>query len=391
MYQKIILNKGKESSLYRKHPWIFSGAILTKPESLNEGDIVEVYSFEKKYLATGFYAGGSIAVRIFSFQQEEVNDNFWFHKLNNALLYRKQFNLPCSETNVFRLFFGEGDGIPGLVIDNYDGNIVIQAHHVGIYHHRMAICEALKKIYGDSLRNVYDKSAESISGYKPAGMKNEFLYGAQQDEVEVTENGYTFKVNLKSGQKTGFFIDQRENRKLLSTYCKNKSVLNTFAYTGGFSVYASSAGASFVHSVDISQAAIDLCNKNIHLNKLQNHEAFVCDVFDFLKDKKDDYDMIVLDPPAFAKKIDSRHQAIKGYKRLNTLAIKQIKSGGIIFTFSCSGVVDKYLFYNTVTASAIEAGRNIKVLHYLSQPIDHPVLPFFPEGEYLKGMVIYVE
>ncbi len=390
MYSKIILHKGKEQSLQRLHPWVFSGAIKIKDASLKDGDIVEVYAFDQSYLGTGYYAGGSIAVRIMSFQKTAIDEEFWFQKISKAYAYRQQLNILNEHTNVCRLFFGEGDGVPALVIDYYNGHVVLQAHNIGVNYQRKAIAEALKRVFGKDLHTIYDKSAETIANKNNVAIKNEFLLGDAPNTI-VLENDVKFLVDWSIGQKTGFFIDQRENRKLLGKYSKNKMVLNTFSYTGGFSIYAALAGATEVHSVDVSAPAIDIANKNAELNLLKNHTSFVQDTFDFLKDKKNVYDVIVLDPPAFAKSRDAKHQAVNGYKRLNALAMKLIKPGGIIFTFSCSGVVDKYLFYNTITAAAIEAKRNIKILHYLNQPADHPVTPYFPEGEYLKGMVLWVE
>lgn len=390
MYSKIILNKGKEQSLLRLHPWVFSGAIKSKEAGLKDGDLVEVFSFENKFLGTGYYANGSIAVRLISFKQVEINDDFWYEKINKAYQYRVALGIINEQTNVYRLFFGEGDGVPALVIDNYNGHIVLQAHNIGVYYQREKIVNALKKVFGTNLKSIYDKSSETISQKNNVTIKNEFLVGDAAYTV-VVENGVKFLVDWSIGQKTGFFIDQRDNRKLLGTYSKEKTVLNTFSYTGGFSIYAALAGAKTVHSVDVSAPAIAIGDKNAELNGLTNHQSFVEDTFDFLKDKKDVYDVIVLDPPAFAKSRDAKHQAVNGYKRLNALAMKLIKQNGIIFTFSCSGVVDKFLFYNTITAAAMEAKRNIKILHYLNQPADHPVTPYFPEGEYLKGMVLWVE
>ncbi|MFO0355332.1 MAG: class I SAM-dependent rRNA methyltransferase [Sphingobacteriaceae bacterium] len=390
MYSKIILNKGKEQSLLRLHPWVFSGAIKSKEAGLKDGDLVEVFSFENKFLGTGYYANGSIAVRLISFKQLEINDDFWYEKINKAYQYRVALGIINEQTNVYRLFFGEGDGVPALVIDNYNGHIVLQAHNIGVYYQREKIVNALKKVFGTNLKSIYDKSSETISQKNNVTIKNEFLVGDAANTV-VVENGVKFLVDWSIGQKTGFFIDQRDNRKLLGTYSKGKTVLNTFSYTGGFSIYAALAGAKTVHSVDVSAPAIAIGDKNAELNGLTNHQSFVEDTFDFLKDKKDVYDVIVLDPPAFAKSRDAKHQAVNGYKRLNALAMKLIKQNGIIFTFSCSGVVDKFLFYNTITAAAMEAKRNIKILHYLNQPADHPVTPYFPEGEYLKGMVLWVE
>ncbi|MBK6523577.1 MAG: class I SAM-dependent rRNA methyltransferase [Bacteroidia bacterium] len=391
MYSKIVLNKDKEHSLQRFHPWVFSGAIKVKEANLKDGALVEVYSSTNKFLGIGYYANGSIAVRIISFEQVAIDEAFWINKISKAYEYRKQIGVVNENTNVYRLFFGEGDGVPALIIDNYNGHIVIQSHNIGVHLQRENIVAAIKKVLGSDLKTIYDKSSETISGKNNhSDVKNEFLFGDSENTI-VKENGVQFLVDWTKGQKTGFFIDQRDNRKLLSEYSKGKTVLNTFSYTGGFSVYAALAGAKEVHSVDVSAPAIEIGNKNIELNGAKNHTSFVEDTFDFFKDKKDMYDVIVLDPPAFAKSRDAKHQAINGYKRLNALAMKLIKKGGIIFTFSCSGVVDKYLFYNTITAAAIESKRNIRVLHYLNQPADHPVTPYFPEGEYLKGMVLWVE
>jgi 23S rRNA (cytosine1962-C5)-methyltransferase len=390
-YSKIILNKGKEFSLQRMHPWVFSGAIAKKDSNLSDGDIVEVYSHQNQFLGTGYFSGGgSISVRLISFVKTEINEDFWFEKINKAYQYRLQLEILNDTTNVCRLFFGEGDGVPGLILDYYDGNVVFQAHSWGVYLQKDNITTAIKKVLGSSLKSIYDKSAETLSKHHAEKTVNGFIFGTDQ-EIIVKENNHLFKIDFINGQKTGFFIDQRDNRQLLGHYSKGKTVLNTFCYTGGFSVYSAAAGASIVHSVDSSQSAIDLCDKNIELNHVKNHQSYAVDTFEFLKDKQNIYDVIVLDPPAFAKSRDSKHNAVIGYKRLNALAIKLIKPNGIIFTFSCSGVVDKYLFYNTITAAAIEARRNVKILHYLIQPADHPVTPYFAEGEYLKGMVLWVE
>ena len=390
-YPQIILHKGKEFSFQRQHPWVFSGAIAKKDNDLKDGDLVEVFSSNLTYLATGYYANGSIAVRIISFTQTEINQNFWNEKISKAYQYRLHLNLLNEQTNVMRLFFGEGDGVPGLIIDYYDGNCVLQAHTYGVYLHKHFIGEALKAALEAKLKCIYDKSAESLSKHFSGAIQNGFLFGEANGDILVKENNHVFKIDFINGQKTGFFIDQRENKKLLGSYSKNKSVLNTFSYTGGFSIYAGAEQAQLVHSVDASESAINLCNENVALNPAFNHQGFAIDTFEFLKDKKDVYDIIILDPPAFAKSRDSKHNAVMGYKRLNVLALKQIKKNGLIFTFSCSGVVDKFLFYNTITSAAIESGRNIKILHYLYQPADHPVTPYFPEGEYLKGMVLWVE
>ncbi len=389
-YPKIILHKGKEISLQRLHPWVFSGAISKKDAQLAEGDLVEVYSSQNHYLATGYYAGGSIAVRIISFNRTPIDEKFWFNKINTAYQYRLNLGILNHDTNVCRIFFGEGDGVPGLILDYYDGHVVFQAHSWGVYRQKDMIAEAIAKALGPAHKSTYDKSAETLSKHYSEKSVNGFLNGIEQ-EIIVKENGLQFRVDFIHGQKTGFFIDQRDNRKLLQRYSKGKTVLNTFSYTGGFSVYAAAAGAKLVHSVDVSASAIALCEENISLNGVKNHQGYATDTFEFLKDKQDVYDVIVLDPPAFAKSRDSKHKAVIGYKRLNALAIKLIKTNGIIFTYSCSGVVDKMLFYNTVTAAAIEAKRTVKILHYMYQPADHPLIPYFPEGEYLKGLVLWVE
>jgi 23S rRNA (cytosine1962-C5)-methyltransferase len=389
-YSRIVLHKGKEFSLQRMHPWVFSGAIAQKDANLQDGDLVEVFTNKNEYLATGYYAGGSIAVRIISFKQCEIDEDFWFEKISKAWLYRAHLNILSEHTNVCRIFFGEGDGVPGLILDYYAGHVVFQAHSGGVYLQRENISKAIQRSIGPVI-SIYDKSAETLSKHYSEKVQNGYLFGSAPAEIIVKENNHFFKIDFINGQKTGFFIDQRDNRKLLAAYCKNKIVLNAFCYTGGFSVYAAYAGAEIVESVDVSQSAMDICDRNIELNALNNHTSFVDDTFDFLKDKQNAYDVIVLDPPAFAKSRDSKHNAVIGYKRLNTMAIKLIKPNGIIFTFSCSGVVDKMLFYNTITSAAFEARRNVKILHYLYQPADHPLTPNFPEGEYLKGMVLWVE
>ncbi len=387
---KIILHNGKEHSLLRFHPWVFSGAIKIK-DDLQDGELVEVFSAKQQFLGVGHYSNASISVRIISFKQVEINDDFWFNKINKAYEYRKNLGILNESTNVCRLIFGEGDGLPGLIIDYYAGHIVFQAHSIAMHLNREALIKALQKTFGDGLKSVYDKSSETLPKQYAQGVKNQYLLGQGGERVVVKENNCEFIIDWENGQKTGFFVDQRENRSLLSKYSKGKKVLNTFSYTGGFSVYAALAGATLVHSVDSSAPAIELSRQNADLNKIKNHEGYDEDVFDFLKDKDNVYDVIVLDPPAFAKSRDVKHNAVKGYIKLNALALRKIKPGGILFTFSCSGVIDKMLFYNSVAAAAIEAGRNVKVVHYLCQPADHPVIPFFPEGEYLKGMVLWVE
>ena len=391
IYSKIQLHKGKEFSIQRKHPWIFSGAIKLKDNNIIDGDVVTVFSAGGDFLAAGHFQDGSISVRVLTYKQEEINTDFYFEKLKTALHYRTNINVANNnETNVYRFIFGEADGLPGLIIDNYNQHFVIQCHSIGMHKHIQLIGDALKRLFEKSIQTIYDKSAETLPKDYASGIKNGFIFGSSSSTI-VSEYGNEFIIDWVNGQKTGFFIDQRENRKLLADYSKGKKVLNTFCYTGGFSIYAAKAGASAVHSVDVSKIAIELTNKNAELNQLQNHSSSAVDTFDFLKTAGKDYDIIVLDPPAFAKSRKVSHNAVMGYKRLNAEAMKIIKPGGIIFTFSCSQVINRELFFNTITSAAMEARRNVKILHYLSQPADHPISLHFPEGEYLKGLVVYVE
>lgn len=391
-YPRFILHNGKELPLLRFHPWVFSGAVKTADSGLEDGDVVEVYSAKQQFLGMAQYQKGSITGRIISFSKQIINVEFWEKKLRKALEFRRFLNLANNpDTNVYRLVFGEGDGMPGLILDYYNGHVVFQAHSIGMHKSRHDITDALKIIFGSSLQSVYDKSSETLPANYASTLTNEYLYGSCDNELVVIENGVKFYVDFVNGQKTGFFIDQRENRKLLGGYCKDKRVLNTFSYTGGFSMYAARYGCTQIDSVDVSERAIDLCKKNAQLNEVTNHEGYAQDTFDYLKDHGKNYHVIVLDPPAFAKSRDVKHNAVIGYKRLNAMALQNIKKGGILFTFSCSGVIDKELFYNTVTAAAIESRRNMKLLHTLSQPADHPIIPNFPEGEYLKGLVFYVD
>jgi len=390
---KVILAGGKDQSPRRFHPWIFSGAISKIKGDVQDGDVVEVYTNKEEYLCTGHYQKGSIAVRIFSFQQVNPDEQFWKEKIEKAYNYREAIGLiGNNNTNVYRLVFGEGDGMPGLIIDYYNGTAVIQAHSIGMHRDKDKIVSALKEIYGSELKAIYDKSKESLGDRHGYIMTNGYLFGEDKTK-EVLENGNKIKVDWEEGQKTGFFIDQRENRKLVGQYAAGKKVLDCFCYAGGFSVYALKAGAAEVHSVDSSKTAMKLTDDNIQLNfggeaKQTSH---VADAFDFLKDNQNQFDLMVIDPPAFAKHKDARHQAVMGYKRLNALAIAGIRPGGIIFTFSCSQVVDKYLFHGAITAAAIETGRTVRILQYLSQPTDHPISIYHPEGEYLKGMMLHVE
>lgn len=391
MQRQISLHKGKDISLLRFHPWVFSGAIKNKPDDMIDGDLCEVYSHDKKYLGTGHYTDASIAVRMLTFEKESIDSDFWCRRISKAYDYRKFLGLASNpDTNVYRLVFGEGDALPGLIIDFYNGHAVVQCHSVGMHRSVNEIAEALQRVYREGLRTIYDKSREALPKQYASIVENRYLMG-NTGSTEVKENAHLFFVDWEKGQKTGFFVDQRENRKLLANYAKGKHVLNTFCYTGGFSVYAGAAGAAAIHSVDSSAAAMELTDKNIALNNIPNHTSFTADTFDFLKDKRDVYDVIILDPPAFAKSRDVKHNAVIGYKNLNIAALKQIKSGGLLFTFSCSGVVDRNLFYNTINAAAFESRRKTRILHFLQQPADHPLTPNFPEGEYLKGLVLYVE
>lgn len=389
---KVVLKKGKEISIQRFHPWIFSGAIHKIEGEVVDGVWVEVLDHKSNTLGFGHYQNGSIAVRMLSFLSSQPNGTFWNDRLTKALSLRISSGLPSDQTNCFRLVHGEGDGLPGLIIDYYDGVAVVQAHSVGMHTDRASIAMALQQVLPNT-KAIYYKSHGTLPGKLRDESSDEYLVGMGIVPHIVFENGKKFYVDWEEGQKTGFFLDQRDNRKLLGEFCRDKKVLNTFCYTGGFSVYALYAGAEVVHSVDASAKAIDLTRRNLELNGFhsQTHQCYAVDTFDFIKDKEGFYDVIVLDPPAFAKHRDARHQAVRGYQRLNAEAMKIIKPGGIIFTFSCSQVVDRQLFYDTVVSAAIQAGRQIKVLHHLSQPADHPVSIFHPEGEYLKGLVLYVD
>jgi 23S rRNA (cytosine1962-C5)-methyltransferase len=396
----VFLKRGKENSLLRFHPWVFSGAINkivnSKGQSVNpeEGAIVWVYSSTNEFLAIGHYQIGSIAVRCFSFKEEEINDLFWYKKIQDAFELRKRLGLvDSSHTNVYRLVNGEGDSLPGLIIDYYNGVAVLQTHSIGMHRLKDIFVLALKQVYGSKLLSVYDKSDETLPKQAQV-LINKRWWINEIEQIEVKENNCLFNVNWVVGQKTGFFIDQRDNRKLLMNYVYNKEVLNTFCYSGGFSIYALKAGAKLVHSVDVSKKAIELTDFNVKLNfgdNCGNHQSYISDTFNFLEEKTNKYDVIVLDPPAFAKHQNVKHNAVQGYKRLNYEAIKSIKSGGVLFTFSCSQVIDKQLFYNTVMAASILAKRKVSVLHQLHQPPDHAINIYHPENEYLKGLVLYID
>lgn len=395
----ITLKPNKEASINRKHPWIFSGAIervlIDEDQAdLKEGEIVKVISHKGNFLALGHFHNGSIAVRIFSFEEVIPNSDFWENKIKNAIDYRKAIGLwDSSHNNTFRLVHGEGDGLSGLIIDIYKDVAVYQAHSIGMHLIRKQIAAAIMKTSEGKIKAVYDKSKETLPKDYSFDVENEYIEGSHIGKQKVTENDIQFEIDWVSGQKTGFFIDQRENRKILQQYVANKKLLNTFCYSGGFSIYALKAGAKEVHSLDSSAKAIELTDRNIEINfdKKIHHKSIVEDTITYLNQCADKYDVIILDPPAYAKNKKSLHNAIQGYKRLNAKALKIINSGGILFTFSCSQVVDRTTFYNTITAAAIESGRNVRVMEHLSQPKDHPVNIFHPEGAYLKGLVVYVD
>ncbi len=391
-FPKIILKKTKERSLQNFHPWLFSGAIESKEEGIHEGDTVEIFSFNQNYLATGHYHEGSIMVRVFSFEKTDGTFGFWKSKLVKAFQLRERLGLiNDTQTNVYRLVNAEGDGMPGLIIDIYDSTAVIQTHTLGMHRLKHFFTDALQEIYGSRLTAIYDKSAESMSKQEGAHVTNDFLFG-KENEIEVLENNIRFSIDVLEGQKTGFFIDQRENRKLLAEYSNDKKVLNAFAYSGGFSLYALNGKAALVHSVDSSKKAAVLAERNVALNfKNVPHQFYTEDVFDFLKKSETRYDVMVLDPPAFAKHLSSVDKATIGYRNLNSEALRQIDKNGIVFTFSCSQVIDKNLFRKIIFTAAAQAKRNVKVLHQLTQPADHPISIYHPEGEYLKGLVLYVE
>lgn len=393
MYKNIYLKKGKEDSLKRFHPWVFSGAIAHMDDGIEKGDIVRVITQSGAFIALGHYQIGSIAVRVLSFQDIAIDDDFWKQRLAAALLMRQCAGIADNpENNTFRLVHGEGDNLPGLVIDCYGKTAVMQAHSVGMHVCRNVIARQLVEVMGNRIENVFYKSETTLPFKADLGQENGFIYGGSDDNVAV-ENGLKFHVDWLKGQKTGFFVDQRENRKLLEHYAKGKTVLNMFCYTGGFSFYAMRGNAKAVHSVDSSAKAIELTNANVELNFPgdKRHQAFCEDAFKFLDAAKDKYDLIILDPPAFAKHRAALHNALKGYTRLNVKAFEKIKSGGILFTFSCSQVVTKDNFRNAVFTAAALAGRNVRILHQLHQPADHPINIYHPEGEYLKGLVLYVE
>lgn len=393
-YKKVYLKPGKEESLKRFHPWVFSGAIARIEGEPEEGEIVDVFTSKKEFIACGHYQVGSIAVRVLTFTQQEIDRDFWRQKLQVAKDLRVALGLIGNpENNTYRLVHGEGDNLPGLIIDVYDHTAVVQAHSAGMHVFRMEIAEALSEVMGDIVQNIYYKS-ETTLPFKAdlLARENGFIKGGSPENVAM-ENGLKFHVDWLKGQKTGFFVDQRENRHLLERYSKRRNVLNMFCYTGGFSFYAMRGGANLVHSVDSSAKAIDLTNENVQLNFPGDprHQAFAEDAFKYLDRMGDQYDLIILDPPAFAKHRDAVRNALRGYTKLNAKAFEKIRPGGILFTFSCSQVVNKDNFRNAVFTAAAQSGRSVRILHQLTQPGDHPVNIYHPEGEYLKGLVLYVE
>ncbi|MDR1403742.1 MAG: class I SAM-dependent rRNA methyltransferase [Tannerellaceae bacterium] len=392
-YSKIILKPKKEESLLRFHPWIFSGAIQAVEGNPSEGDVVDVYGANGRFLATGHYQAGSIAIRALSFEQTDIDNAFWLRRLQAACALRLSLGLAGAEnSNAYRLVHGEGDALPGLIIDIYAHTAVMQAHSAGMHYARHQIAEALTQTLGDALRHIYYKSETTLPFKANLDSENGYLYGGEAEDIAM-ENGLEFYVDWQKGQKTGFFVDQRDNRVLLEHYARNRSVLNMFCYTGGFSVYAMRGGARLVHSVDSSAKAIYLTKKNVELNFPSDarHEAYAEDAFRYLEKTECNYNLIILDPPAFAKHKNVLRNALQGYRKLNAIAFEKIQPGGVLFTFSCSQVVSKEHFRLAVFSAAAQSGRSVRILHQLTQPADHPVNIYHPEGEYLKGLVLYVE
>lgn len=393
MYKNIYLKKGKDESLMRFHPWVFSGAVHHTDEGIEEGDIVNVVTAEGKFVGIGHWQIGSIAVRMLTFGDSPASVEIWRSRLLSALNVRRAIGLADNpDNNTYRLVHGEGDNLPGLVVDIYGKTAVMQAHSVGMHMCRAELAEALMEVMDGRIDNIYYKSETTLPFKAELGQENGYLYGGDGDNI-ATENGLNFHVDWLKGQKTGFFVDQRDNRSLLEKYSHGRKVLNMFCYTGGFSFYAMRGGALSVHSVDSSAKAIELTRKNVALNFPgdKRHQAFCDDAFKFLDAADGQYNLIILDPPAFAKHRGALHNALKGYSRLNGRAFEKIQSGGILFTFSCSQVVTKDNFRNAVFTAAAMAGRRVRILHQLHQPADHPINIYHPEGEYLKGLVLYVE
>ena len=399
-YKNIYLKKGKDESLKRFHPWVFSGAIAHMDEGINEGDVVKLLDCQGTFMAVGHFQFGTIMVRVLSFEDIAIDESFWEERLRQAYESRKAMGLEREDNNTFRLVHGEGDFLPGLIVDCYGNTAVMQAHSVGMHICRDAIARQLVKVMDGRIAHVYYKSETTLPGKMRAdetglsddGTLSYFIYGGSEDNTAM-ENGLLFYVDWLRGQKTGFFVDQRDNRLLLERFAKGKRVLNMFCYTGGFSFYAMRGGAELVHSVDSSAKAIELTNRNVELNFPGDtrHQAFCEDAFRYLEQAGSQYNLIILDPPAFAKHRGALHNALNGYTRLNHKAFQKIQSGGILFTFSCSQVVTKDHFRNAVFTAAAQAGRQVRILHQLHQPADHPINIYHPEGEYLKGLVLYVE
>jgi 23S rRNA (cytosine1962-C5)-methyltransferase len=390
---RIYLRRGKEESLQRFHPWIYSGAIASIDGKPEEGDVVEVFTSQREYIATGHYQIGSIMVRVLTFDHETIDVEFYKQRLATAYKVRLCIGVADNpQNNTYRLVHGEGDNLPGLVIDIYGNTAVMQAHSVGMHQDRMKVAQALQEVMEGKIQNIFYKSETTLPFKADLGQENGFLLGGSADDIAM-ENGLKFHVDWLKGQKTGFFVDQRDNRSLLEHYSKDRNVLNMFCYTGGFSFYAMRGGAKCVHSVDSSQKAIDLTNANVELNFPGDprHKAYAEDAFKYLDNMGGNYDLIILDPPAFAKHKDALRNALKGYTRINHKAFEKIQHGGILFTFSCSQVVTKDNFRAAVFTAAAQAHRKVRILHQLHQPADHPINIYHPEGEYLKGLVLYVE
>ena len=392
------LRRGKEESLLRRHPWVFSGAIdhiAEGEKALSEGDVVDVITKGGEFIARGHYQIGSIAVRVLTFENEAIDAKWWEERIAHAKALRESLGMVNNaDTTCYRLVHGEGDLLPGLVVDVYGRTAVVQCHSVGMYHSRMLIAEAIRKAYGEEIEAIYDKSSQTLPFKADLGAIDGYLWGRSENpDAVVLENGLKFKVNWEEGQKTGFFIDQRVNRDLVRQYSRGRRVLNTFCYTGGFSVAALAGGATEVVSIDLSERAVKLADENVRLNfgDEAKHEAIACNAVEYLKDIDSDYDLIILDPPAFAKHHKVLGNALQGYKKINARALQKIRPGGILFTFSCSQAVSRELFRTTIFTAAAIAGRKVRIIGQLTQPADHPINIYHPEGEYLKGLVVYVE
>lgn len=392
-YPILTIRKGREEAISRKHPWIFSGAIFSKPDHLKDGDVVRVLDYKENHLATGHFHDGSIMVRILSFKDSSIDQGFWNKKMKSAYEFRKSIGMIDNpNTNAYRFIHGEGDGISGLIIDIYNNNAVVQCHSVGCYRDIKYICSALDYAFGGTLECIYVKSKDSLpSSFEE--YEQDYYAKGEPSSTEILENGVRFAINWEEGQKTGFFLDQRDNRAVLGDFSKDKTVLNCFCYTGGFSMYALNNGASYVHSMDVSKTAMEMVAKNHNLNEFgENHKMDDANVMHALADDSiPKFDVVIIDPPAFAKSVKKRHNAVQAYKRLNKMALKKVKHKGYLFTFSCSQVVGPELFYNTIRSAAIESGRNIRIVRHLTQGPDHPINIYHPEGNYLKGLVLFVE